>query len=181
RPALLARVGALAGMHHERLDGSGYHRGVGGAQLPLAARLLAAADVYHAMTEPRPHRPAHPPEAAAAELRAQGRGGKLEGDAVAAVLAVAGHRTPGPRGAARTWPAGLTDRKVEVLGLLARGLSNREIARRLSVTPKTAGNHVQHIYEKLGVTSRVAATLFAARHELIAVPDALDRPVAAAR
>jgi DNA-binding NarL/FixJ family response regulator len=102
--------------------------------------------------------------------------GRLDGEAVGAVLAVAGHR---PRPTRREWPAGLSDREVEVLGLLARGLSNRQIARRLVVTPKTAGNHIQHIYEKLGVSTRAAATLFAAHHDLIGPPDAL--PTAAGR
>jgi HD-GYP domain-containing protein (c-di-GMP phosphodiesterase class II) len=173
RPEALAHVGALAARHHERLDGSGYPHRLGGAQLPFPARLLSAADVYHAMTEPRPHRPAHPPDAAAAELRRQVYRGRLDGEAVGAVLAAAGHL---PRPARREWPAGLSDREVEVLGLLARGLSNGQIARRLFVTPKTAGNHVQHIYEKLGVSTRAAATLFAARHDLIGPPDALPPP-----
>jgi HD-GYP domain-containing protein (c-di-GMP phosphodiesterase class II) len=121
RPEALAHVGTLAARHHERLDGSGYPHRLGGAQLPFPARLLAAADVYHAMTEPRPHRPAHPPDAAAAELRRQVYRGRLDGEAVGAVLAAAGHL---PRPARREWPAGLSDREVEVLGLLARGLSN---------------------------------------------------------
>ena len=70
------------------------------------------------------------------------------------MLTAAGHRAP-PAG----WPAGLTAREVEVLGLLARGLSNKQIAGRLVITPKTAANHVEHIYTKIGVASRAAATL----------------------
>jgi HD-GYP domain-containing protein (c-di-GMP phosphodiesterase class II) len=166
---MLARVSALgrsreiAARHHERLDGSGYPRGLTAAALTPPDRLLAAADVYHAMTEPRPHRAPLGPGHAAGELRAEVTGGRLDSDAVEAVLAAAGHRVP----ARRVWPGGLTTREVEVLGLLARGHSNRDIARRLVITPKTAMNHVEHIYAKLGVSSRAAATLYATQHGLI--------------
>jgi len=164
RPTVFAPVGALAAQHHERLDGSGYPHASMAAQQAFPARLLAVADAYHAMIEPRPHRPARPPDQAAAELRQAVHQGRLDGEAVTAVLEAAGH--PG-RSRPRGWPAGLSDREVEVLRLLARGHSNREIARELTVTPKTAGNHVQHIYEKLGVSSRAAATLFATQHDLL--------------
>jgi HD-GYP domain-containing protein (c-di-GMP phosphodiesterase class II) len=160
----LAPLGRLAAQHHERLDGSGYPRGVGGAALDPGARILAAADVYQALTEPRPHRPARTAEEAAAALRAGARAGRLDGEVVNAVLRAAGHRVP----FRPELPAGLTARELEVLALLARGHSNREIADRLVVTPKTVGNHVQHIYGKLGVSSRAAASLFAVQHGLLA-------------
>ena len=54
-----------------------------------------------------------------------------------------------------------------MLGLLARGHSTKEIGRQLVVSPKTAANHVEHIYAKLGVSSRAAATLFATQHGLM--------------
>jgi len=54
-----------------------------------------------------------------------------------------------------------------VLILLARGLSNRQIAERLVITPKTAGNHVEHIYVKIGASSRAAAAMFAVQHGLL--------------
>jgi HD-GYP domain-containing protein (c-di-GMP phosphodiesterase class II) len=164
RPPILARLGALAALHHERLDGSGYYRGIPAAMLPLPARVLAAADVYHAMTEPRPHRPAREPQAAAEELRREVRAGRLDGEAAGAVLAAAGHSA---RPARRAWPAGLSDREVEVLRLIARGLPNREVARRLIIAEKTAGHHIQHIYAKIGVSTRAAATLFALQHDLL--------------
>jgi HD-GYP domain-containing protein (c-di-GMP phosphodiesterase class II) len=168
----LGRVRVLAARHHERLDGSGYPAGLAGADLSPADRLLAAADVYHAMTEPRPHREALPAEAAAAELRAEVKAGRLDGDAASAVLGAAGHRAP----ARRDWPGGLTAREVEVLGQLARGSSNKEIARKLVVTPKTVSSHVQHIYSKIGVSSRAAATLFAMQHGLVGSFEAGERP-----
>jgi DNA-binding NarL/FixJ family response regulator len=115
------------------------------------------------MTEARPYRPPRPADAAARRLQQEARAGRLDGDAVGAVLAAAGHRAP----ARRAGPAGLTPREVEVLRLLARGHTNREIARLLVMTPKTASNHVEHIYAKLGVSSRAAATLFATRHGLV--------------
>jgi HD-GYP domain-containing protein (c-di-GMP phosphodiesterase class II) len=166
---MLARVSALgrsreiAARHHERLDGSGYPRGLTAATLTPLDRLLAAADAYHAMTEPRPHRDSLGPGQASRELRAEAIAGRLDGEAVDAVLRAAGHRAP----ARRSWPGGLTAREVEVLGLLARGHSTREIAQRLVVTPKTAANHVEHIYAKLGVSSRAAATLYATQHGLV--------------
>jgi HD-GYP domain-containing protein (c-di-GMP phosphodiesterase class II) len=164
RSDAFAPLGTLAGLHHERLDGSGYHRGSAAAQLSPAARILAAADVYHALREPRPHRPAFSSDAAAQEMQREVRGGRLDGDAANAVLAAAGHRV---RAARRERPGGLSEREVEVLRLLARGLSNREMARRLVISPGTVHQHVQHIYNKLGVSTRPAATLFALQHDLL--------------
>jgi HD-GYP domain-containing protein (c-di-GMP phosphodiesterase class II) len=159
----LAPLGAVAAQHHERLDGSGYPQGLTGDALTPASRILAAADVYHAMTEPRPHRPARSAEQAADELRAEARLGRLDGDAVNGVLGAAGHRV----GRRPERPGGLTPREVEVLVLLARGRSNKEIAAELFVTPKTVSNHVEHIYTKIDVSSRAAATLFATQHGLL--------------
>lgn len=159
----LAAIGALAALHHERLDGSGYHRGAPAFLLPPAARLLAAADVYHALTEPRPHRAALAPEAAADELRREARAGRLAGDAVDAVLQAAGHRVR----RRRAWPAGLSAREVEVLRLLVRGRSNREVARALVIAEPTVAAHVRHIYDKIGVASRAGAALFAMQHGLL--------------
>ena len=107
----LAPLAAIAGQHHERLDGSGYPRGLSGSALSPEGRVLAAADFYHSRTEPRPHRPAATPGEAAAQLRAEVRAGRMDGEAAAAVLTAAGHRAV--RRAA--WPAGLTSREVEVL------------------------------------------------------------------
>jgi HD-GYP domain-containing protein (c-di-GMP phosphodiesterase class II) len=159
----LRRVRMLATRNRERLDGSGYPAGLSASELSAPDRLLAAADSYHAMTEPRAHRDALTPDAAAAGLRAEVKAGRLDGDAVNAVLKAAGHRAP----SRREWPAGLTAREVEVLSLLARGLQNKEIARRLVVTPRTVATHVEHIYAKLGVSSRAGATFFATQHGLV--------------
>lgn len=164
RPAALAALGALAGCHHERLDGSGYHRGARAATLPATARILAAADAYQAMTEARPHRPARSDDEAARELEREARAGRLDADATRAVLAAAGH---GVRRSAGDLTAGLTPREVEVLRLISRGRSTKEIARELFIAEKTADNHIQHIYAKIGVTTRAGAALFAVEHQLL--------------
>jgi HD-GYP domain-containing protein (c-di-GMP phosphodiesterase class II) len=166
----LAPLGAIAVEHHERLDGSGYPRGLSGPAISPAGRVLGAADVYHAMLELRPHRPARTAEFAAGELRREVGAGRLDGDAVDAVLRAAGHRVA----RRRTWPAELTSREVDVLRLIARGFSNKEIADRLIISPKTAGNHVEHIYTKIGASNRARAALFAMRHGLMAEPSPLN-------
>lgn len=164
RSSALAPLAPLAGMHHERQDGSGYHRQATASTIPTGARLLAAADAYQAMTQERPHRPAITPEAAAEQLRSEAEQGRLDPEAVRAILEAAGHPSIHMH---PTWPAGLSDREVQVLRLLARGHSNREMARRLWISPKTAGHHVQHIYAKIGVSTRAAAAMFAMEHDLI--------------
>lgn len=165
RPEALARLGAIAACHHERLDGSGYHRSLPGSALSPSARILAAADAYHAMTEARPHRDALEPEQAATTLRAEVRAGRIDADAAEDVLTAAGHRRAGARGRAR--PAGLTARELEVLLLVARGASSRDVADALTIAEKTARNHIEHIYAKLGVSTRAEASLFAMRHGLV--------------
>lgn len=167
RPARLREIGRVAGMAHERLDGSGYPHGLSGPAIPVTARVLAVADRYYGLLESRPHRPPLAAADAAGRLQAEQRSGALEGDAVDAVLAVAGqplrHRPAGPRG--------LTTREVQVLALLARGASNRQISRELGIAPKTVESHVEHIYAKVDVTTRAAATLFALRHGLLRTLD----------
>ena len=160
----LAPIGLLAGSHHERLDGSGYHRGTKAPALDQAARILAAADCYTAMREARPYRPALDPPTVEAELLREAREGRLDPVAVDAVLAAAGHRVPKRH---RELPAGLTERELEVLLMLVRGQSNQEIADDLGISVKTVGHHVQHVYEKAGVRSRAAATLWAFEHDLV--------------
>lgn len=164
RPAPLERIGALASLHHERMDGSGYHRAVAGHTLSLAGRILATADVYRAMLEQRPHRPPLAPEQAVDELRREARAGRLDADAVDAVLAEAGQDVPLVR---RKHPAGLSDREVEVLRLIAHGLTNRDMAAQLYVSPDTIKHHIQHIYDKIGRSTRAGATLFAMENGLL--------------
>lgn len=164
----LRTIGAIAAQLRERLDGSGYPRGVSGAAITLPARILGAADVYQSMIEPRPHRAARTSDEAAAELRAEVGAARLDGDAVEAVLVAAGHRGR----ARRERSAGLTAREIDVLRLVARGLSSKQIAAELVISPKTARNHIEHIYVKIGATSRVAASLFATKHGLLADPPA---------
>jgi HD-GYP domain-containing protein (c-di-GMP phosphodiesterase class II) len=163
RSRFLGALASIATFHHERLDGSGYHRGAPAAAITRPARLLAAADAYHAMTEPRPHRHALSPEQAARALIEEVRGGRLDADAVTAVLEASGRRVP-----PMERPAGLTERETEVVGLLARGLQTKQVARALGISIKTADRHVQNAYGKIGVATRAAVALFAMEHGLIA-------------
>lgn len=167
RSSALAPLARLAACHHERGDGSGYHRGARSAELSSSEQLLAAADAYQAMTGARPHRPPLSPAEAAAELRRECAAGRFRGEVVDAVLEAAGHagaRRPQLR------PAGLTERETEVLRLIARGQSNRQVATKLVISPKTVGAHIEHIYLKAGVSTRAGAALFAMEHQLLQPP-----------
>lgn len=158
---VLHPLAALAGAHHERSDGSGYHRGSVAALLPVPARVLAAADAYRTWIEPRPHRPAAAPGEAAGRLAEQANAGLLDADAVGAVVAAAGEQVP-----PLMRPAGLTEREAQVVVLVARGLQTKQVGHRLEISPKTADRHLQHAYAKMGVSTRAAATLFAMQHGL---------------
>jgi DNA-binding NarL/FixJ family response regulator len=164
----LAPIGTIAAQHRERLDGSGYPRRLSGASLSRLARILAAVDAYQAMREVRPYRAALTADEAAAELYNEVAAGRMDGDVVRAVLEVAGDRA----GSRRCRPGNLTPREIDVLRLAVRGMSNKQIAAELVVTPKTVGNHIEHIYNKIGVSNRVAASRYAMEHGL--VPEGLD-------
>jgi HD-GYP domain-containing protein (c-di-GMP phosphodiesterase class II) len=164
QPQALAKLGAVASTHHERLDGSGYHRNLSANQLTPLMRLLATADMYQAKIEKRPYRAAFSPEEAADELKREARAGRLDGEAVNAVLAAAGHRTPHVR---RQRVADLTEREIEVLRLVAHGYTNPEIAQHLTIARKTVSRHLESIYSKLNVSTRAAATYFAMQHHLV--------------
>jgi HD-GYP domain-containing protein (c-di-GMP phosphodiesterase class II) len=163
RSPVLEPIAVLAALHHERLDGSGYPRQAKGGELSTAARILAAADCYQALRQDRPHRAAHSAEGAAEIILGQVAAGRLDGRCVKAVLAAAGQQVPGRR---MSRPAGLTEREIDVLRLLARGTSNADIARELVVSRRTAEHHVQHIYGKIGVSTRAAAALYAMQQGL---------------
>jgi HD-GYP domain-containing protein (c-di-GMP phosphodiesterase class II) len=162
RSPALAPLATTAGAHHERLDGSGYHRGSAATSLDGASRILAAADVLHALTEPRAHRPARSLAAAARELQAEATAGRLCHQASAAVLAAAGLRP-----ARSEWPDGLTDREVDVLRLTARGLTNKQIAAELVISARTVQHHLARIYDKTGRRTRAGAAVYAIEHALV--------------
>ena len=158
---------AIAGLvlrHHERLDGSGYHRQVKANDLSPPSRVLAAAEAFQTAREARPHRPAMSDTAAAAMLRGAVKDGKLCSEAVEAVLTVAGQ--PARRASGETI-AGLTPREIEVLRLIAAGHTAKEAARLLEISPKTADNHIQSLYSKIGVKTRAAAALFALERGMV--------------
>jgi DNA-binding CsgD family transcriptional regulator len=160
---------SVAGLHHERLDGSGYHRGLPASAMPLSARLLAVAEMYQSMTEDRAWRPALGPGEATRQLRDEVAARRLDPRALEAVLLAAGQ----PRAAGRsghTWPAGLTDREVDVLRAITRGLANKQIARDLHISEATVHTHVINVYGKIGVNTRAGATLFAFENDLVGTP-----------
>jgi len=162
RSPFLSTLCGVARSHHERLDGSGYHRGAVGPELGLPERLLAVADAYQAMTSPRPHRPALAAAEAARALAADGAAGRHDPEAVKAVVEAAGQKAP-----RLERPAGLTEREAEVIALLAGGRQTKEIAAALRISPKTADRHIQNAYRKIGVSTRAAATVFAMERGLV--------------
>jgi len=161
----LQRLAPLAAAHHERLDGTGYHRAARGIELSSGARLLAAADVFAAMTEGRPYREARSRSEAAHALHEEVLAGRIDAVAVGAVVEAAG--LPRRRTA---WPNDLTDREVEVLRMLARGLSNRAIADELVLSPRTVQHHLASVYDKIDLRTRAGAAVFAIEQGLV-LPD----------
>ncbi len=163
RTPVFAGYAVLAGASRERLDGGGYHRAIDEAALTAPMRLLGVADAYVAMTSARPHRAALTPDDAAAQLHRAVAAGQLCRHAVTAVLEAAGHG----QAAAPPPPCGLTEREIEVLALLARGQTNKQIAGQLYLSPRTVQHHVAHIYDKIDRRTRAGAAMFALEHRLL--------------
>jgi DNA-binding NarL/FixJ family response regulator len=150
-------------MHHERQNGAGYHRGLSGHAIPIPARILAACDVYVALLQERPHRPARNPAVASGVLRAEARPGRLDADVVECVLVASG-RAERKR---RPWPAELTEREVESCASWREGRPIAEIGQLLGISSRTAEHHVQNLYVKIGVSTKAAAAIFAMKHALL--------------
>jgi putative nucleotidyltransferase with HDIG domain len=161
---LFGQVARIAAAAHERGDGSGYHRGHVAADVATEAALLAASDLWCALRAGRPHRPAYSAAAARDLVAAEVRDGRIERTAADAVLATA-EQLPLARPPQR--PAGLSERELQVLRLVASGCSDKLIARDLGITAKTVAHHVQHVYDKIGVRSRAGAALFAVEHRIV--------------
>ena len=159
---LLAAL-SLAGSHHERLNGTGYHRGLRAAGLDELARILAAADAYATLREQRPSRAAYNSAETVQQLQAEVDSAALDASAVRAVITAAKEEPP----AAVHWPRPLSDREVEVLRLAVRGLTTRQVGNRLGIAPKPVDRHLQNCYAKIGVSSRAGAALFALEHGLL--------------
>jgi HD-GYP domain-containing protein (c-di-GMP phosphodiesterase class II)/DNA-binding CsgD family transcriptional regulator len=168
RSPALALLNTVACAHHEKCDGSGYHKRVQADADDLGACVLAATEIYVGLTTERADRQPFSPDDAAAELRRLESQGVLEPRASRAVLVAAGHGEPRrPSGKRPVNPGGLTRREVDVLRLAAKGLTTREIADRLYISPKTADHHIQHIYGKISVSTRAAAALWAMQHTVV--------------
>ncbi len=164
RSPALAALNPVAATHHEKADGSGYHKGLRADAVDPGGRVLAAVDIYVGLTADRADRPAYSADYAAAELNRLCTQGVLEQTATDAVLTAAGH---GKQRRRPQRPSGLTRREVEVLGLAARGLTTGEIANQLTISPKTADHHIQHVYTKIGVSTRAAAMLWAMQNAVV--------------
>ena len=169
RSPALATLNPLASAHHEKKDGSGYHKRLrADAADPGGAGVLAAADIYVGLTTERADRPALSDADAATELRRFASQGVLDQRATDAVLAAAGHGDPrAPASRRAQHPGGLSRREVEVLGLAAKGLTTRQIADRLHISPKTVDHHIQHVYTEIGVSTRAAAALWAMQNAVV--------------
>lgn len=166
RSPALEELNPVASAHHERCNGSGYHKRMNADVSNAGACLLAATEIYVGMTTERADRAPFSAEDAAAELRKLAAQGALEQRATKAVLAAAGHVDEKPSSRANH-PGGLSHREVDVLRLAAKGLTTQEIADRLFISPKTADHHIQHIYNKICVSTRAAAALWAMQHAVV--------------
>lgn len=164
RVPALRGVARLASLAHERLDGGGYHRGLTTPALPMAARILAAADTAQALSQPRPYRPAHNRQEVCAALSRFAREGKLCGRSVEALLATQGEQVARAR---PSLPHGLSSREVEVLRLVAKGRTDKEIARALSISHRTVQHHNRHAFAKVGVSTRGAIAMFMVEQGLL--------------
>jgi DNA-binding CsgD family transcriptional regulator len=167
RSPALATLNPLACAHHEKADGSGYHKRLRADAADPGAGVLAAADIYVGLTTERADRPPLADADAAAELRRFASQGVLDPRATDAVLMAAGHGEPAPVSRRPQHPGGLSRREVDVLRLAAKGLTTRQIADRLYISPKTADHHIQHVYTKIGVSTRAAAALWAMQHAVV--------------
>jgi DNA-binding CsgD family transcriptional regulator len=168
RSSALSELNPVASAHHEKCDGSGYHKRLRADTADLATCVLAATEIYVGLTADRADRVAFPAEQAAAELRSLASQGMLEYRATQAVLAAAGHAEPKPPTPSRpNNPSGLSRREVDVLRLASRGLTTHQIAEKLFISAKTADHHIQHIYDKIGVSTRAAAALWAMQHAVV--------------
>jgi HD-GYP domain-containing protein (c-di-GMP phosphodiesterase class II)/DNA-binding CsgD family transcriptional regulator len=169
RTPALAALNPVASAHHEKANGSGYHKRVRSEAVSTCGQILATTDIYVGLTTDRADRPAFSNDSAAAELRRMVANGVLDKRTTSAVLDAAGHGDRnGFTTAAPKNVHGLTPREVEVLRLAARGLTTGEIATQLFISPKTADHHIQHVYGKIGVSSRAAAMLWAIQNSVVA-------------
>ncbi|MBI5617918.1 MAG: HD domain-containing protein [Gammaproteobacteria bacterium] len=167
RSPALAVLNPIAAHHHEKIDGSGYHKRLRADPRQLGAALLTAADIYVGLTTERADRPAFSEADAAAELRRRVAAGELEARSAAAVLSAAGHDDPALAAKRARHAGGLSAREVEVLSLATKGLTTKQIAQRLDISPKTTDHHIQHIYTKIGVSTRAAAALWAMENAVL--------------
>ena len=168
RSPALAVLNPVACAHHEKCDGSGYHKRLQADADELGACVLAATEVYVGLTTERADRPPFSPATRPPSSAGSSRPACSSRARAGPCWWPPGTASRGRRQASgRSNPGGLTRREVEVLRLAARGLTTRQIADRLYISPKTADHHIQHIYGKIGVSTRAAAALWAMQHTVV--------------
>jgi HD-GYP domain-containing protein (c-di-GMP phosphodiesterase class II) len=164
RVAPLQELSEDAAAHHEWANGQGYHRQLRREQITLNGRILAVANAYAGGSRRQDGH--EDPEEVLSRMRpavgTQFDPSCYEGLVASLNGTVRVAKAP-PR---RRGTTELTEREVEVLGLLTQGLSNPQIARTLVVSRKTVEHHLEHIYGKLGVTCRTAAVAYAVQQRL---------------
>jgi HD-GYP domain-containing protein (c-di-GMP phosphodiesterase class II) len=153
----LAQAADLASYAYERLDGTGYFRGMGGPALSLDARVLSAAVAWVALLQKRPWRDALSAAEAAQQLRTEANAGRFDGEVVEALTDA--RDAPSRIVRPRQQSVRLSVREIDVLRSISRGASNKEAARELDLSPSTVRTHVESVFRKLECSTRAAATL----------------------
>jgi HD-GYP domain-containing protein (c-di-GMP phosphodiesterase class II)/DNA-binding CsgD family transcriptional regulator len=165
RSSTLEPIGRIAAIHHERLDGSGYHKGLQGSQIPMTARILMTVDAYLELVDDGNSTTSS--DQAIQKLANESRK-TLDADCLRALADEVGGSAHLPRPQPKRFlPSGLTERELEVLGLISRGYSVKECAEQLVLSNHTVRHHLENIYGKTGVTSRAGAVLYAVDNNLI--------------
>jgi len=158
----LQELAPAASAAHEWINGQGYHRQLTGEQIPLNGRILAVADTYAQLTQRQDDK--LEPEEALRKMRPS-VGTQFDGSCYDALAAsITSVHLLKRTGRERRELGELTEREAEVLRLLAQGRSNPQIAESLVISRKTVEHHLEHIYNKIGVTCRTSAVVYAVQH-----------------
>ena len=162
RVDLLKHLAPDAAAHHEYSDGSGYHRQLAAEQTTLGQRILAIADHYATLVRPG-HRTT---ENALREIKPL-TGAWFDPQAYAGLKGYLEGKPASSKPTVSERPGNLSEREVEVIRHLAKGMRNKEIARALVISENTVERHLVNIYNKLDVTSRTSAVVFAVQNDLV--------------
>lgn len=168
---ILERVEALqelaqaASADHEWINGQGYHRQLCGEQIPFHGRILAVANTYARLVKQQENQ--KKPAEVLPHMRSL-VGVQFDRTCYDALVTSLSGRNGLRSSPPRTRHVdNLTEREIEVLRLLAQGQNTPRIARTLDISKKTVEHHLSHIYDKIGVTCRTAAVVYAVQHEIV--------------